>query len=119
MQIGELAARTGVRTRLLRYYEDQGLLASARASNGYRAYDEDAIARVGQIRELLDAGLPIKIIKQLLPCLDDPGPITAPSPELLAEMEEYRDLMDARIRCLARNRDAITTYLDKARGADR
>jgi len=116
MRIGELAERTGVRTRLLRYYEDQGLLGSDRTSNGYRSYGDDAVGRVGQIRELLDAGLPIKIIKQVLPCLDDPGPAAAPGPEVLAELEEYRDLIEARIQCLARNLDAIDGYLGKARG---
>ena len=36
--IGQLSKLAGVSTRTLRYYEDQGLLASARDKNGYRRY---------------------------------------------------------------------------------
>jgi DNA-binding transcriptional MerR regulator len=117
MRIGELAGRTNVPPRLLRYYEEQGLLEPDRAANGYRDYPEKVVERVTQIRGLLDAGLPTKIIKQVLPCLDDPSTIHVPgaTPELIAELETYRDQMDARIRCLARNRDAIATYLEAVR----
>jgi hypothetical protein len=49
--------------------------------------------------------------------LDDPSTIHVPgaTPELIAELETYRDQMDARIRCLARNRDAIAAYLEAVR----
>ncbi|MFC4058745.1 MerR family transcriptional regulator [Planomonospora corallina] len=117
MRIGELAARTGVPTRLLRYYEEQGLLDPGRAANGYRDYAECLVDRVVQIRGLIDAGLPTRIIKQVLPCLEDPGAIHVadPDPELVAALERHRDRLDARIRCLARNRDAVSGYLDAVR----
>jgi DNA-binding transcriptional MerR regulator len=118
VRIGELAERTSVSTRLLRYYEEQDLLAPDRAANGYRDYAEGLVDRVVQIRGLLGAGLPTKIIKQILPCLDNPCTIhvTDATPELIATLERERDQMDARIRCLTRNRDAISGYLDAVRG---
>lgn len=118
MRIGELAQLTGVPTRLLRYYEEQELLAPDRAANGYRDYAESLVDRVTQIRGLLDAGLPTKIIKQILPCLDNPCTIhvTDATPELIVTLERERDQMDSRIRCLSRNRDAISAYLDAVRG---
>lgn len=117
MRIGELARRTGVPTRLLRYYEEQELLSPDRTPNGYRDYAESLVDRVVQIRGLLDAGLPTKIIKQILPCLDDPCTIhvSGATPELIATLERERDQMDSRIRCLTRNRDAISAYLDAVR----
>jgi Predicted transcriptional regulators len=117
MRIGELAGRTNVPPRLLRYYEEQGLLAPDRAVNGYRDYAECLVNRVVQIRSLLDAGLPTKIIKQILPCLDNPCTIhvSDAAPELIAILEEERERMDSRIRCLTRNRDAIGAYLDTIR----
>ena len=113
MRIGELALRTGVPTRLLRYYEEQGLLSPSRAPNGYRSYDEVLVGRVTQIRGLLDAGVPTRIIREILPCLDDPCSIhvSDATPELIADLERHRDQMDSKIQCLARNRDAISTYL--------
>jgi DNA-binding transcriptional MerR regulator len=117
MRIGELSERTGASRRLLRYYEEQGLIEPDRSGNGYREYDERFIDRVHQIRGLLDAGLPTKIIKALLPCLDTPGVLYCDdtTPEMLATLERERERMAARIRVLSRNRDAIDEYIATAR----
>ncbi|MGH3762607.1 MerR family transcriptional regulator [Actinophytocola sp.] len=119
MRIGDLAARTGVPTRLLRYYEEQRLLSPSRSANGYRSFDDGLVGRVTQIRGLLDAGVPTRIIREILPCLDDPCSIhvTDATPELIADLERHRDQMDAKIQCLARNRNAISTYLQAVRKA--
>ncbi|WP_190024657.1 MerR family transcriptional regulator [Streptomyces hiroshimensis] len=117
MRIGELSERTGTSRRLLRYYEEQGLIVSERSPNGYRHYDERLADRVLQIRGLLDAGLPTRIIKQILPCLDKPRVIHFPdaTPEMLATLELERDRMTERIECLIRNRNAVSEYLDTVR----
>ncbi|WP_063044125.1 MerR family transcriptional regulator [Nocardia pseudovaccinii] len=117
MRIGELSERTGTSRRLLRYYEEQGLIVADRCANGYRSYDDRFVDRVLQIRGLLDAGLPTRIIKQILPCLDKPRTIYFPdaTPEMLATLERERDRMSDRIRCLSRNRDAIAEYLETVR----
>ncbi|MFD0687153.1 MerR family transcriptional regulator [Actinomadura fibrosa] len=117
MRIGELSERTGTHRRLLRYYEEQGLIIADRSANGYRDYDEATVDRVMQIRGLLDAGLPTRLIKQILPCLDKPRVIHFPdaTPEMLATLEMERDRMTRRIECLTRNRDAIAEYLEEVR----
>jgi DNA-binding transcriptional MerR regulator len=117
MRIGELAALTGTSTRALRYYEDEGLVIPRRMPNGYREYDDYLVDRVVQIRGLLDTGLPTRIIRQILPCLDKPRTIhfADATPEMLATLEQERDRMGERIEFLARNRAAITEYLDEVR----
>ncbi|MFF0425200.1 MerR family transcriptional regulator [Streptomyces sp. NPDC004520] len=117
MRIGELSERTGTPRRLLRYYEEQGLIVADRLPNGYRVYDASNVDRVMQIRGLLDAGLPTRIIKQILPCLNKPRTIHFPdaTPEMLETLENERDRMTDRIRCLTRNRDAVAEYLDAVR----
>jgi DNA-binding transcriptional MerR regulator len=117
VKIGELAARTNVPTRLLRYYEEQGLLSPVRAANGYREYGEHLVDRVLQIRGLLDSGLPTRIIRQIIPCLNEPSAIhfTDATPEMIATLEREREQMDVRIRCLTRNRDAIASYVEALR----
>ncbi|WP_017591961.1 MerR family transcriptional regulator [Nocardiopsis potens] len=117
MRIGELAERSGTPRRLLRYYEEQGLIAPRRLPNGYRDYDERFVDRIMQIRGLLDAGLPTRIIKQILPCLDKPRVIhfSDATPEMLATLERELDRMSRRVECLSRNRDAIAEYLDAVR----
>ena len=115
MRIGELAERTGVSRRLLRYYEEQGLITPSRALNGYRQYGESHVHVVLQITGLLDAGLPTRIIQQLLPCLDKPQTIYVPNltPEMIATLRREQARLSERIDCLTRNRDAIADYLDK------
>ncbi len=115
MRIGELSRRTGVPTRMLRYYEEQGLLRPERADNGYRSYSTSAVYRVQQIRGLLDSGLTTEIIRRILPFLDDPNGIHLPAECLTAEtaglLRREADRLQQRIDCLTRNRDAIRDYL--------
>ena len=115
MKIGELAARTGVSRRLLRYYEEQGLLTPSRALNGYREYGESHVDAVLQIKGLLDAGLPTRIIEQLLPCLEQPQTIYVPdvTPEMIVTLRREQARLTERIEFLTRNRDAVADYLDK------
>ncbi|MBF6353174.1 MerR family transcriptional regulator [Nocardia higoensis] len=115
MRIGQLAQRTGTSRRLLRYYEEQGLIVPDRAANGYRDYDPRYVDRVRQIRGLLDAGLPTRIIKQILPCLDKPRSIhfSDATPEMLALLRAERDKLSDRIAVLIRNRDAMSEYLEE------
>ncbi|PZG19150.1 MerR family transcriptional regulator [Nonomuraea aridisoli] len=114
MRIGKLAERTGVSHRLLRYYEEQGLIIPSRAPNGYREYTESHVDIVLQIKGLLDAGLPTRIIRQLLPCLDRPETIYVPNvtPEMIATLQREQARLSERIEFLTRNRDAIADYLD-------
>ncbi len=118
MRIGELAERTDTSPRLLRYYEEQGLIRVARTPNGYRDYDERLVDQVVHIRGLLDAGLPTRIIKQILPCLQDPADIhfADATPEIIAVLERQRDRLTDRVDLLTRNRDAMSAYITSLRG---
>jgi DNA-binding transcriptional MerR regulator len=117
MLIGELACRTGVPARLLRYYEEQDLLHPERDSNGYRRYGAADVDRVEQIRGLLDSGLTTEIIRRILPYLAcgihlPAQCLTAETAELL---EREAERLGQRIDCLSRNRDAILGYLAAVR----
>ncbi|MGO3211536.1 MerR family transcriptional regulator [Brachybacterium sp. AOP29-B2-41] len=114
MKIGELATRTGVPTRMLRYYEEQRLIMPRRLENGYREYDETLVGRVRKIRGLLDAGIPTRIIGDMLPCLHETEAtvVADPDPELRALLVEQRDKMSERILFLSQNRDALTQYIE-------
>ena len=97
------------------------MIVAGRCANGYRAYEDYNVDRVMQIRGLLDAGLPTRIIKQILPCLNKPRVIyfSDATPEMIAMLEHERDRMTDRINCLIHNRDAIADYLDAVRDNDR
>ncbi|HXH36522.1 MAG TPA: MerR family transcriptional regulator [Plantibacter sp.] len=115
MRIGELAAATGSTPRLLRYYEEQGLLRPTRGPNGYREYGDHLVAKVQRIRELLAVGMTSSLILAILPCFEDDDTIyqVTPSPEVLERLLEHRARLDAKVSCLQSSRDAIDTYLGR------
>jgi DNA-binding transcriptional MerR regulator len=86
MRIGELATKTGVSVRALRYYEEQGLLSSERSESGQRHYPEQATGRVRLIQQLYAAGISSPAIREMLPCV-----VTGvASPEVLAKLRGHR-----------------------------
>jgi MerR family transcriptional regulator, repressor of the yfmOP operon len=68
LQIGEVAERTGVTQRTLRFYEEKGLLRPpGRMEGGFRLYSEDDVKRVQRIRRLQDLlGTSLADIKEMV-----------------------------------------------------
>ncbi|WDZ85199.1 MerR family transcriptional regulator [Micromonospora cathayae] len=117
MRIGELAQRTGVSPRALRYYESQGLLRPRRRASGYREYDASALLTVRHIRLLLSAGLGTTAIAEILPCVPDDRTVLAPTcPELLDGLAEERARISAQIERLTAARGILDALI--ATGAD-
>lgn len=102
-------------TRVLRYYEQQGLLAPRRAGNDYREYTEEDAARAQRVALMVRAGMPTRLIKAVLDLED----ALARDPEASCPLEvadllaaELREL-DDRIACLTRSRRTIADYLER------
>jgi DNA-binding transcriptional MerR regulator len=70
MLIGELAKRAQCSVRVIRHYEQSGLLLSTRGENGYRHYDESAVEHVERIRVLLRNGFNLDEIRPVASMLD-------------------------------------------------
>ncbi|MFI1255474.1 MerR family transcriptional regulator [Streptomyces netropsis] len=111
MLIGELSRRTGVRARMLRYYEAQGLLEARRGPNGYRDYDEDSVVTVRQVRALLNAGLSTEVIRSVLPCARGERPELDMCVDLRAILGRELAATDERIDDLRRSRSTLAGYL--------
>jgi DNA-binding transcriptional MerR regulator len=113
VRIGELSRRTGVSHRLLRYYEEQGLLTPTRRNSRYREYAEEDVLRVAHIRNLLAAGLPTRRIADLLPCLGTDGErlIAAVCPELVEALMQERDRISAAIQELQTAQSVLDTII--------
>ncbi|MEV0297776.1 MerR family transcriptional regulator [Nocardia sp. NPDC050710] len=107
MLIGELAARTGVSSRLLRYYEEQGLLHPQRDANGYRCYSDDAPDRVAHIRDLLAAGLPTEDIRLLMPCYRGPNRWVLSCEESITIVDKRAAELEQKIAELNRQRELL------------
>ena len=112
MQIGELAAATGLTRDTLRFYEKRGLLLSRRLANGYRDYPPEAVQWLCYLRAAQALGFTLAEIETGLPLLDDPA---AAAPLLRAQLREalLRKLgdIDARIAGLSALRADLTREL--------
>ncbi len=65
--IGELARRTGLPVKTIRFYSDEGLLPPTdRTPSGYRLYDTRSLARLELIRTLRELGLGLDDVAQVL-----------------------------------------------------
>lgn len=69
LSIGELAQRTGASVRSIRHYDGHGLLASVRASNGYRMFPDQAVTQVKQIQRMIATGFTIEDIRGFPDCM--------------------------------------------------
>ena len=105
VRIGEVAAGAGVSVRVLRYYEEQGLLSAQRSPSGQRHYGETAVDRVKLIQQLYAAGLSSKAVAQLLPCVDT----KTSTPEVRGRLRHERERIDRQIQELR----AARAELDK------
>ncbi|AKN72421.1 MerR family transcriptional regulator [Streptomyces sp. PBH53] len=117
MRIGELAEATGTTPRALRHYEQQGLITSARAANGYRVYDSGTAVRVRNIRRLLEAGLTLDDVRVFLPCLDGDVIAAPASAKGLKVAQDRLAVLDARIAAQKAIRDRLAAALREAGGA--
>jgi len=114
LKIGQVAARAGLITQTIRYYEKQGLLPKpARMSNGYRGYAPDVVDRLHFIRRAKSFGFSLKEIRDLLGILDDAnagaGDIKQRAQRKLAQIE-------AEIADLQRNHTALSRLTDACSG---
>ncbi|MFC3061351.1 MerR family transcriptional regulator [Paenirhodobacter populi] len=73
MNIGDITQRTGIPARTLRYYEDIGLVAPARAENGYRDYSAADLDRLMLIAQARHMGFSLDECRRLAALNADPG----------------------------------------------
>ncbi|MGW0784065.1 MerR family transcriptional regulator [Streptomyces sp. NPDC002913] len=116
LRIGDLASETGVSRRLLRYYEEQGLLRPTRSANGYRDYAETDVTRVNHVRALLAAGLSTTVIAQVVHCVHNKGELEMPAgcPTFVGVIQHERARVSESIALLESSRTILDTILDTA-----
>ncbi|MEV4187406.1 MerR family transcriptional regulator [Streptosporangium canum] len=65
--IGDLARRTGLTVKAIRFYSDRGIVPPTdRSPAGYRLYGIDAVARLDLVRTLRDLGLDLPTIRRVV-----------------------------------------------------
>jgi MerR family transcriptional regulator, redox-sensitive transcriptional activator SoxR len=111
LTIGELAARSGVATSALRYYEAQGLIRSERTLGNQRRYPRPMLRRVAFIRSAQRVGLTLDEIGEALATLPEGRTPTKADwarlsrgwrprlEEQIERLERLRDKLDGCIGC--------------------
>ncbi|MDQ6837541.1 MAG: heavy metal-responsive transcriptional regulator [Actinomycetota bacterium] len=105
MRIGEIADRSAVTTKTLRYYETVGLLPEPdRTPGGYRDYPESVLDRLRFIRAAQTVGLTLGEIRGVIAFRDAGRP---PCGHVLELIEARAADLDSRIVELAALRDEL------------
>ena len=109
LTIGELAQRAGVAASALRFYEDEGLIASTRLPGRRRMYPREVLRRVAFIRAAQTIGLSLGEIRAALATLPDGRTPTKADWERLSRA--WRPALQERIDALTALRDQLTSCI--------
>ncbi len=113
MKIGELAERSGVTPKTVRYYESIGLLpAPERSASGYRAYAESDVARLQFVGKAKLLGLSLGDVGDILRASEGPA---VNCEHVLALLEAKRDQIDEWMREAAAFRDVLSETIRASR----
>ncbi|MBB3661622.1 DNA-binding transcriptional MerR regulator [Prauserella sediminis] len=113
MQIGEVAERTGLSLRTIRYYEEVGLVVpSARSQGGFRLYQEPDVDRLLLIMRMKPLGFQLDEMRELLAVLDADAGEQVPDPE--SRLREFAGIAERRcaeLRSRLRNAEEFAGML--------
>ena len=116
MNIGDVAERSGLPPKTIRYYEDIGLVRPRRSPNGYRSFgtaELDTLAFLGRARSL---GFSIEECRALLALYADEG---RASGEVKQMAETHLAQVDRKIAELEGMRATLARLVDRCLGDDR
>jgi MerR family redox-sensitive transcriptional activator SoxR len=109
LTIGDVAARSGLATSALRYYERLGLIESQRSAGGQRRYHRSALRRLAFVRVARQLGLSLEEIIDALASL--PQSRTPTKADWARLSSTWRGRIDEQIRLLEGVRDQLTSCI--------
>lgn len=116
MNIGEVADRSGLPAKTIRYYEDIGLVRPLRHHNGYRAFRERDLHKLAFLGRARTLGFSIEDCRTLLDLYEDE---TRESGQVKTVAEEHLLAIDEKIRQLQSMRETLSHLVDACHGDHR
>ncbi|HDS1683786.1 TPA: Cu(I)-responsive transcriptional regulator [Pseudomonas putida] len=117
MNIGQAARRSGLSTKMIRYYESIGLLKPAtRSDSGYRLYQAEDLHSLAFIKRSRDLGFSLDEVGKLLTLWQDRGRASA---DVKALAMQHIDELNRRIDELVSLRDTLSDLVAHCQGDDR
>ncbi len=116
MNIGDVAARTGLPTKTIRYYEDIGLVMPQRGENGYRRFREADMHKLGFVGRARALGFSIEECRDLLALYEDEDRASADVRQIaIGHLEE----IERKITALSDMRDTLKGLVHACAGDHR
>jgi DNA-binding transcriptional MerR regulator len=101
--IGDIARRTGLTVKTIRFYSDRGIVApTGRSPAGYRLYDIDSVARLNLVRTLRELGVDLATIRK----------VANRELPLSAVAAAHAEALDVQIRALRLRRAVLTAVAE-------
>ncbi|MNO72875.1 HTH-type transcriptional regulator HmrR [compost metagenome] len=117
MNIGQAARRSGLSTKMIRYYESIGLLKPAtRSDSGYRLYQTQDLHSLAFIKRSRDLGFSLEEVGKLLTLWQDRQRASA---DVKALAMQHIDELNRRIEELVGLRDTLGELVAHCQGDDR
>jgi MerR family copper efflux transcriptional regulator len=117
MHIGNVAERSGVPAKTIRYYESIGLIPSAtRTGNGYRIYDELDLRTLQFVKRARSLGFPVGEVASLLALWQDRGRASAEVKQLAQKRIAH---IERKIEELQTIKRALVDLAERCDGNDR
>ncbi|GAB1614967.1 Cu(I)-responsive transcriptional regulator [Pseudomonas kermanshahensis] len=117
MNIGQAARRSGLSTKMIRYYESIGLLKPAtRSDSGYRLYQPEDLHSLAFIKRSRDLGFSLEEVGKLLTLWQDRQRASA---DVKALAMQHIDELNRRIEELVSLRDTLSDLVSHCQGDER
>ncbi len=98
MQIGQVAERTGLSLRTIRFYEENGLvIPTTRSEGGFRLYSENEVARLEVIKRMKPLGFSLEEMQELLTLLAALDASTGDRAQLVDRLRMFHQAATARV----------------------
>ncbi|SHL38858.1 Cu(I)-responsive transcriptional regulator [Roseovarius litoreus] len=116
MNIGDIAKRTGLPAKTIRYYEEIGLVTPHREANGYRVFDDKDMHRLTFLARARALGFPIEDCRTLLALYKDD---TRASADVKRIAQDHLAQIEDKILQLQSMRDTLTHLVRECAGDNR
>lgn len=116
MNIGDVAERSGLPPKTIRYYEDIGLVTPQRAANGYRSFRDSDLHKLTFLGHARSLGFSIEDCRALLALYEDE---TRASSDVKRIAKDHLARIDKKIADLAAMRDTLSHLVRECAGDDR
>lgn len=116
MNIGEVAERSGLPAKTIRYYEDIDLVRPLRSANGYRSFRESDMHKLAFLGRARALGFSIEDCRTLMGLYEDKSRESA---QVKAVAKEHLSEIDSKIAQLKSMRETLSQLIETCQGDHR